>query len=338
MRQLIRILFFVQIFSCTKNPAPPTDFGTKVNVSTSSVFNLASSSVSSGGRVSSVSGLLVTERGICWGASANPTISTNRKTAGTGDGNFTASITGLAPNRMYYIRAYATNSVGTFYGNNVSFVTLSQPPTVSTASITNIRTISASGGGSVLSDGGLPVTARGVVWSAVQDPTIALSTKTSNGSGIGSFSSAISGLAPGTTYYIRAYATNSSGTSYGLLQAFTTQNLAQPVLDFPANGSVYRCCSNINFTWSAVTDAQNYEIQISRFNNFPDPVYSLIFCGGGNAPFTNGMNQAFTASTGFCVSAGPNTSYNGIWYWRVRAFRGNVSGPWSATGSYTYNY
>lgn len=222
MRWLISILFFVLIFSCTKNQTPPTGFGTKINVTTSAVFNLASQSVSSGGTVSSVSGLFVTERGICWGTSINPTTAINRKIAGSGEGTFTASITGLTPNKTYCLRAYAINSVGTFYGNNISFVTLAALPTVSTSSITSIKDISASGGGSVISDGGLTVSARGVVWSTGQNPTIALSTKTVNGTGIGSFSSTISGLIPATTYYVRAYATNSAGTAYGTQQTFTT--------------------------------------------------------------------------------------------------------------------
>jgi hypothetical protein len=77
-------------------------------------------------------------------------------------------------------------------------------------------------GGNITSDGGASITARGVVWSTAQNPTIALSTKTSNGTGVGNFVSNISGLTPNTTYYVRAYATNSMGTAYGNEITFTT--------------------------------------------------------------------------------------------------------------------
>jgi len=88
-------------------------------------------------------------------------------------------------------------------------------PTVSTAAIGIITSISALSGGDVTSDGGGLISARGVCWSTDPTPTVDLVTKTSDGSGTGVFTSSIAGLTPGTTYYIRAYATNSAGTSYG---------------------------------------------------------------------------------------------------------------------------
>ena len=86
---------------------------------------------------------------------------------------------------------------------------------VTTTGITNIVTTTASSGGYVSDDGGASVTARGVVWDVSTAPTIALATKTSDGSGTGSFVSLITGLTVGLTYYVRAYATNSEGTAYG---------------------------------------------------------------------------------------------------------------------------
>lgn len=95
------------------------------------------------------------------------------------------------------------------------------PPTVTTATITNIAETTATGGGNVTSDGGLSVTARGVCWSQTTDPTTADS-KTTDGSGTGSFTSSITGLTGNVLYYVRAYATNSKGTSYGANVSFTT--------------------------------------------------------------------------------------------------------------------
>lgn len=87
-------------------------------------------------------------------------------------------------------------------------------PTLSTAATSNITSTSATTGGFILSDGGSPVTVRGVCWSLNQNPTTS-DNKTSNGSGNGSFASTITSLTPGETYYVRAYATNSIGNAYG---------------------------------------------------------------------------------------------------------------------------
>ena len=109
-------------------------------------------------------------------------------------------------------------------------------PTVTTTAISLITTTNASTGGNVTSDGGYSVTARGVCWSTSVNPTITNS-KTTDGAGTGSFTSSITGLSPNTTYYVRAYATNSSGTAYGYNQSFTTSGTSLPVPDIKANNS-----------------------------------------------------------------------------------------------------
>jgi hypothetical protein len=93
---------------------------------------------------------------------------------------------------------------------------------IETLPVTGIGQTDASSGGNILFDGGSPVTVRGVVWSTSPAPTTALPTKTSNGAGSGQFSSPLTGLIPGTLYYIRAYATNANETRYGAELSFTT--------------------------------------------------------------------------------------------------------------------
>ncbi|MBR4535393.1 MAG: T9SS type A sorting domain-containing protein [Bacteroidales bacterium] len=95
-----------------------------------------------------------------------------------------------------------------------------QLPIVTTNTITSITANSATCGGDVTSNGASSVTARGVCWSTSQNPTVSES-YTTDGSGTGSFTSNITGLTTGTTYYVRAYATNSAGTSYGEQRSFT---------------------------------------------------------------------------------------------------------------------
>lgn len=95
------------------------------------------------------------------------------------------------------------------------------PPTVTTATIANISTMFATSGGNIPTDGGAAVTARGVVWNTAGAPTIA-DDKTEDGAGSGSFKSQVTGLAPNTKYYLRAYATNEAGTAYGNELSFVT--------------------------------------------------------------------------------------------------------------------
>lgn len=106
--------------------------------------------------------------------------------------------------------------------------------TVTTSTVSDITTNSASCGGDVTDDGGATVTARGVCWSTSHNPTVSDS-HTTDGNGTGGFSSSITGLSASTTYYVRAYATNSEGTAYGTEQSFTTE--AEAVGGFDENGA-----------------------------------------------------------------------------------------------------
>ncbi len=108
--------------------------------------------------------------------------------------------------------------------------------TVSTAAVTEVTTTSATAGGNVSDSGGGTVTQRGVCWATTQNPTTAGSTQIS-GAGTGSFEIALTGLSPETTYYVRAYAINESGTAYGSQRSFTTASVPQepPAEDPPAD-------------------------------------------------------------------------------------------------------
>jgi uncharacterized protein (TIGR02145 family) len=176
----------------------------------------------------------ITERGIVYGTSIDPTIANTKIQSGTGTGSYTINITGLSINTQYFIRAYAVSSIdGVIYANNISVFTLNSAPTVFTNNISQITTNSAVSGGYIEDDGGLAITAKGVCYSSTtQNPTIGDST-TNNGSGIEPFISEMTGLALNTKYYVRAYATNSSTTGYGPGREFTT--LAVPSLNLIFN-------------------------------------------------------------------------------------------------------
>jgi hypothetical protein len=93
-------------------------------VTTTAATSIAQTTATSGGNVTWDGGGTITARGVCWSLSPNPTTSNFKTVDGSGTGIFTSSMTGLAPNTLYYVKAYATNSVGTTYGDQVSFSTI----------------------------------------------------------------------------------------------------------------------------------------------------------------------------------------------------------------------
>ena len=172
----------------------------------------------------------IMDKGIVYSTNHNPTTNDDKVSLGSGSGAFTCILLDLQPNTTYYARAYATNSKGTAYGNEVSFTTkeeqqsTSELPIVTTFAVTKIAETSAEAGGDVKSAGSASVTDRGVVYSLSANPSIdnLNSTIVRSGSGTGAFVCNLSNLQQGTTYYIRAYAVNSVGTSYGEELTFTT--------------------------------------------------------------------------------------------------------------------
>jgi len=189
-----------------------------VKIYTASVIDITQTTAKSGGDISNDGGCYIDARGVVWSTEPNPTIDVyeGKTQNGNGGGSFESNINGLEPDMTYYIRSYATNTMGTTYGNQLQFETLIEDLTVYTTSISNVYINSATAGGNVSKDGGYDVNERGVVWHTSNNPTIAFNLgKTVDGSGLGTYQSSITGLEPDTIYYIRAYATNNVETRYG---------------------------------------------------------------------------------------------------------------------------
>jgi len=92
-------------------------------LTTTAISNMTQTTSTCGGNITSDGAATVSSRGVCWSTGQTPTLTDSKTTDGTGTGNFTSSITGLTASTTYYVRAYATNSVGTAYGSSISFNT-----------------------------------------------------------------------------------------------------------------------------------------------------------------------------------------------------------------------
>lgn len=220
------------LFNGCKDDNPPDPTPT---ITTREITGITSNSATSGG-INLTEWSTVHVKGICWSKNRNPvdqagfTITTGLL-AHAGKDDFTLTITNLEPNTTYYVRAWAKgySSNGfterTIYGKDIEFTTkpvVGAIPKITTIKVTNITTDAAQSGGSNISDGGANITAKGVCWSTSSKPDTTDS-RTKDGTGTGNFTSNLTGLNANTTYSVRAYATNSAGTSYGLVLTFKTQ-------------------------------------------------------------------------------------------------------------------
>jgi uncharacterized protein (TIGR02145 family) len=219
-------------------------------VTTAAVTSITSLTATSGGTITydGAAGT-VTSRGIVWATTANPTITSNIgiTSDGTLSGTFTSNLSGLISGTTYYVRAYATYNGGTSYGQEIVFSTITLLPTVNTGNANYVASAQAvHSGGSVILNGGGNISARGVVWGTFANPTISSNIGfTSDGTGGGSFSSYFYILTPGSTHYLRAYATNAAGTAYGQQISFETPSLYCTPGNVIINNQIWSGC-NLN--------------------------------------------------------------------------------------------
>lgn len=234
---ILSVLAVLTMFQGCKKATVP-------ELTTVAISEIGLNSAVSGGTIVADGGEDITEKGVCWSTTTNPTVADAKTNNGTGSANFVSNLVGLQEGTLYYVRAFATNEVGTAYGNELSFTTDQVTGAVlTTTQVSAVTSVSATAGGEVTNDGGGNITARGVCWGTSPNPTVA-GNKTTNGTGIGIFTSNLSPLTDGTVYYYRAYANNSSGTTYGPEYQFIT-----PVTD--ADGNVYKAVKIGTQIWMA---------------------------------------------------------------------------------------
>ncbi|NVO21558.1 MAG: hypothetical protein HXX13_17790 [Bacteroidetes bacterium] len=226
-------------------------------LSTGLVTTIQHNDAKSGGSISSDGGGgIISAKGVCWSTSNNPTVADNKTNEGSNATSYDSYITGFSDNLTYYVRAYATNQFGTYYGNQQSFIYVPGVISINTNPLSSVASLSAIGGGLITSIGGTNLTAKGVCWDSISSPTINNHKTVDAGSWYNSYSSILTNLFPNRTYYVRAYATNFSGTTYGNELSFTTSNACPSTVSHGYVSGISPDTSaqfNITYTYNVIT-------------------------------------------------------------------------------------
>ena len=217
MKKILTILSIILLFfSCNKQ-----DLAT---VKTSSNYTVSLNTAGVGGKVLSDGGCSIISKGICFGSKENPTILDSVYKDSSLKLEYKIEFNNLKPNSTYYARAFVENKIGTSYGELLKFSTLSE---IKTDLVTKISSNSAISGGSILSKGNASIISKGTCWSVNPFPTTS-DFSTFDISNSAFFTSQLTSLTPNTTYYVRAFAVNDGGISYGNEVTFTTLNANIP--------------------------------------------------------------------------------------------------------------
>lgn len=278
-----------KVFKTSTTPTPPA-------VSIGVVSDITTNTAKVTGNVTNIGGANVTEHGHCYDTSPNPTINNTRTTFGPTNAAqaITSALANLKQGTKYYVRTYATNSVGTSYSNELVFETTVPvtPPTITTGAVSNIGQTAATVSATVSNLGSSPVVQHGFCWSTINaNPTIA-DTKNQRGalSVTGAFTSTLS-LNKGTNYYLRPYLQTQDGKTYYGSSTDITTTEAGLVLYYPFNGGTNDESGNNNN--SEIRDGA--KLTSDRFGN----ITSALDFNGGYLKIMNPKIGALTNEISF---------------------------------------
>ncbi len=211
-------------FSVTTENGLPT---VRTGGSYADYYSLTATSVTLRGNIIDNGGFDISERGFCWDTTGDPNINSDSKYIGGNQiGDYTIDISDLQPNTQYYFRAYAKNKNGISYGQISYFTTKNGNPTVTTTNVKYGTTVLECYG-NVTKDGGFPIIRRGFCYSIHESPTLMDDFVTDSSKDIGEYIITVDGLEEGTTYYVKAFAENQQGLSYGEEIERTTMVVAE---------------------------------------------------------------------------------------------------------------
>ena len=256
----------------------------------------------------------VTKYGLCWSTNTNPNINDNpiEQSGGGNITDFSENITNLSPNTTYYYKAYAENNQGLAYGPEKSFATTNGEPSVLTGSFSNLTTTTVTLEGEITGEGDAAITEYGHCWSTSSDPNINNSSISigNNGSAGTIINSELTSLNIGTTYYYKAYATNTFGTAYGEQNTFTTSDGTPTV---STTGAQF---DNFN-TWDCV---YTFSGEIISYGSAPITEVGIAFSSTNTEP-TYGANswQNPTPQNGVYKVQNGNIERNTVYYYRAYA-------------------
>ena len=228
-------------------------------------------------------GSQISEMGICWDIQTMPALEKNIII--TKDTSAILDITSLQPNTRYYVRAYAKNKVGITYSEEMSFITLTIPE-VQTIEVTDIQLTTVLLNGQLLFNGNDTSTIKGFCWSESANPTLSSSNIEVNVA-TPSYTYQLSNLKDETKYYVRAYAKNKIGVSYGEEKSFTTTSAIKPTLttSSPTNISYTSATVGGNVTSDGGAAVTERGVVYSTNQN-PTTSSSKVTNGSGKGTFT----------------------------------------------------
>ncbi len=223
---------------------------------------------------------LITALGFCYGTEPNPTLENDFVTAELqADSTFSASLPDIVQQTRYYVRAFATNSYGTFYsdGSGATFVLKDQKPTVETEEPQVGIGGNVAFSGTILAEGMSPVTEAGFLWSTEEEPTLE-TPKSSHRNlfeeGATEYAMTLGNMRGGTTYYVRLYAKNEYGTSYGEVKAFETPRIFESRSSAPeamqASSQALASYNSLGYLLGGSTQDSQLTDQFLRYNASAD--------------------------------------------------------------------
>lgn len=269
----------------------------KAIIRTDSVFAITATSAKCAGNVVDEGDFAIKERGICWSLTPDPTTSDSVAHESAGVGPYVCSMRNLAVSTPYYVRTFVVNESNiTTYGEVKPFETKDGKPQLSTGTPSSTAT-SISVSGTIIDNGGFAIDERGVCYSTDNtEPTIG-GQKVTSGKGNGTFNVTISNLSPLTTYYVRAYAHNENGESYGEVRKIETKS-GVPAL---TTSQPTAAATSISIS-GTITDNGGYPITERGFcysTTSTEPTVSgeKVLCGQGNGTFNTSISGLTPSTT-----------------------------------------